>query len=95
MHRIGQTKPVFVTKYKIKDTVENKILQIQERKRGIIDGALGVEGLKTAGRRRLTMRDLMRMISDVAENVGQRAMAESNDLDASMANDALDFASSF
>lgn len=95
VHRIGQTKQVFVTKYKIMDTVENKILQIQERKREIIDGALGVEGLKTAGRRRLTMRDLMWMLSDVAENVGMRAMAENNDVDASMANDALDFARSF
>lgn len=95
VHRIGQTKEVTVTKYKIENTVEDKILQIQDRKRQIIDGALGVEGLKTMGRRRLTMRDLMWMFSDVAQNVAQRAMLENNESTAAMANDVLDFARSF
>lgn len=95
VHRIGQTKDVTVTKYKIENTVEDKILQIQDRKRQIIDGALGVEGLKTMGRRRLTMRDLMWMFSDVAENVAQRAMLENNESTAAMAQDVLDFARSF
>jgi len=35
-HRIGQDKPVFVYKFVVRDTVEDKILQLQERKRELV-----------------------------------------------------------
>ncbi len=35
-HRIGQDKPVFVYKFVVRDTVEDKILQLQERKRDLV-----------------------------------------------------------
>ncbi|KAI0559870.1 P-loop containing nucleoside triphosphate hydrolase [Gracilaria domingensis] len=95
VHRIGQTKPVYVTKYKVADTVENQILAIQERKRTIINGALGVEGLKMIGRRRASMGLLMSLFSDVAENVAQRALQENNLEHAEMANNTLEYARAF
>jgi len=36
-HRIGQEKPVFVYKLIVRDSVEEKILQLQERKRNLVD----------------------------------------------------------
>ena len=37
-HRIGQNKPVFVYRLRTLGTVEEKILELQERKRGLVDG---------------------------------------------------------
>jgi len=42
-YRIGQTKPVTVYKLIAKGTVEEKILKLQERKRGLIGAAIGDE----------------------------------------------------
>jgi len=40
-HRIGQERPVFVYRLVTKDTVEERIVDLQQRKRGIADAALG------------------------------------------------------
>ncbi|NNL65535.1 MAG: DEAD/DEAH box helicase, partial [Myxococcales bacterium] len=40
-HRIGQTKPVFVHRIVAEDTVEERILALQTRKRALADAALG------------------------------------------------------
>ncbi len=40
-HRIGQDKPVFVYRLVTEDTVEERILELQERKRALADAALG------------------------------------------------------
>jgi superfamily II DNA or RNA helicase len=40
-HRIGQERPVFVYRLVAKDTVEERIVDLQQRKRGIADAALG------------------------------------------------------
>ncbi len=40
-HRIGQEKPVFVYKLVAAGTVEEKILQMQERKQALADGIYG------------------------------------------------------
>jgi superfamily II DNA or RNA helicase len=42
-YRIGQTKPVTVYKLIAKGTVEEKIIKLQERKRGLIGAAIGDE----------------------------------------------------
>src|SRR5690606_37819349 len=39
-HRIGQSRPVFVHRLVAKDTVEERILALQEKKRGLADAAL-------------------------------------------------------
>ncbi|KAI4358040.1 hypothetical protein L6164_001950 [Bauhinia variegata] len=56
-HRIGQTRPVTVTRITIKDTVEDRILALQEEKRKMVASAFGEDhagGTAT----RLTVDDL-------------------------------------
>lgn len=73
VHRIGQRKDVEVIKMKIIDSVEDRILSLQDKKREVADGVLGKEGLQTIGRRRLSMREVLDLFADVYENVAQRA----------------------
>lgn len=42
-HRIGQDKPVFVFKIIARDSVEEKILQLQERKKNLVDQIITTE----------------------------------------------------
>ena len=42
-HRIGQDKPVFIYKLIARDTVEEKILQLQEKKRGLVEQLISTE----------------------------------------------------
>jgi non-specific serine/threonine protein kinase len=42
-HRIGQDKPVFVYRIIARDTVEEKILQLQERKRLLVKSIIATE----------------------------------------------------
>ncbi|ORX71187.1 hypothetical protein DL89DRAFT_274426 [Linderina pennispora] len=40
VHRLGQTKPVSVTRYFVRDSIEEKILKLQQRKGKIVDISL-------------------------------------------------------
>lgn len=42
-HRIGQDRPVFVYKLIARDTVEEKILQLQEKKKKLVDHLITTE----------------------------------------------------
>lgn len=75
VHRIGQEKTVTVHRYKVRGTVEDKIVELQEKKRMLSEGALGVEGMQTLGRRRLGLQELWSLFRDVAEHVRE---AEAN-----------------
>ncbi|XP_062161396.1 helicase-like transcription factor CHR28 isoform X3 [Alnus glutinosa] len=56
-HRIGQTRPVKVLRLTVRDTVEDRILALQEKKREMVASAFGEDG--TGGRQtRLTVEDL-------------------------------------
>ncbi|XP_006659184.1 helicase-like transcription factor CHR28 [Oryza brachyantha] len=56
-HRIGQTRPVTVSRLTIKDTVEDRILALQEEKRTMVSSAFGED--KSGGHAtRLTVDDL-------------------------------------
>ncbi|CAA0830604.1 SNF2 domain-containing protein / helicase domain-containing protein / zinc finger protein-related [Striga hermonthica] len=56
-HRIGQTRPVTVSRLTIKDTVEDRILALQEDKRKMVASAFG-EDQSGGQRSRLTVEDL-------------------------------------
>ncbi|KAL1192621.1 Helicase-like transcription factor CHR28 [Cardamine amara subsp. amara] len=56
-HRIGQTRPVTVTRITIKDTVEDRILALQEDKRKMVASAFGEEHGGSSATR-LTVDDL-------------------------------------
>ena len=47
-HRIGQDRPVMIYRLVSKDTVEERVLALQERKRGLADAALAGAGLSGA-----------------------------------------------
>ncbi|KAK7390769.1 hypothetical protein VNO78_18835 [Psophocarpus tetragonolobus] len=56
-HRIGQTRPVTVTRITIKDTVEDRILALQDEKRKMVASAFGEDHAGGSGTR-LTVDDL-------------------------------------
>ena len=76
VHRLGQTKPVEIIKFKVKNTVEKSIYKLQDKKRAIADGALGKEGLKVVGRQRLSMDEILGLFGNVFDNVAQNTQTE-------------------
>lgn len=58
-HRIGQTREVSVFKLIAKDTIEEKIVQMQEAKRALADAVIGGEGI---GSTSLTRDDLLALL---------------------------------
>ncbi|ODQ79391.1 hypothetical protein BABINDRAFT_37281 [Babjeviella inositovora NRRL Y-12698] len=48
-HRIGQHKEVFVHRLLISDTVEDRIMKLQETKKELVESALDEKGMKVAG----------------------------------------------
>uniref|UniRef100_A0A804J5E0 Helicase C-terminal domain-containing protein n=1 Tax=Musa acuminata subsp. malaccensis TaxID=214687 RepID=A0A804J5E0_MUSAM len=61
-HRIGQTRPVTVSRITIKDTVEDRILALQEEKRKMVSTAFG-EDQTSSHATRLTVEDLRRLFN--------------------------------
>jgi SNF2 family DNA or RNA helicase len=58
-HRIGQDKPVMVYRMVARDTVEERILELQERKRRLAQAALSEAG----GAASITRDDLLALLS--------------------------------
>lgn len=56
-HRIGQTRPVTVSRLTVKNTVEDRILDLQEKKREMVASAFG-EDESGSRQTRLTVEDL-------------------------------------
>lgn len=56
-HRIGQTRPVSVLRLTVKDTVEDRILALQQKKREMVSSAFG-EDETGSSQTRLTVDDL-------------------------------------
>ncbi|KAI0790352.1 SNF2 family N-terminal domain-containing protein [Abortiporus biennis] len=56
VHRLGQTREVLVDRLIIQDTVEDRVLALQERKKNLADGSLGEGNGKKIGR--LSVKEL-------------------------------------
>jgi DNA repair protein RAD16 len=40
-HRIGQHKPIFATRFIIENSIEERIIKLQEKKKLVFDGTVG------------------------------------------------------
>jgi SNF2 family DNA or RNA helicase len=59
-HRIGQTKAVFAYRLIAEDTIEEKIIELQDRKRDLADAVVGADG---GALQKLTREDLEVLLS--------------------------------
>lgn len=59
-HRIGQTRPVFAYRLIARDTIEEKILTLQESKRSLVESLIGADGRLIGS---LTREDLELLLS--------------------------------
>mmetsp|Transcript_2208 Transcript_2208/g.8013 ORF Transcript_2208/g.8013 Transcript_2208/m.8013 type:complete len:349 (+) Transcript_2208:80-1126(+) len=62
-HRIGQRREVHVTRFTVKDTVEDQILKLQAEKRALAASAFGEDADGCKQRIRLTEEDLVMLFS--------------------------------
>lgn len=67
VHRIGQKRPVQIFRFKMTNTVEDRIYDICARKKELSDGMLGVAGAQTMGRKKLTIQEVMYMFGGAAQ----------------------------
>ena len=65
VHRLNQTLDVTVYKLTIANTVEERILELQEKKRALANAAIGGDG-KAAGK--LSMNDILNLFRRDAEH---------------------------
>ncbi|CAH1957093.1 unnamed protein product [Acanthoscelides obtectus] len=59
IYRVGQQKPVFIYKFMAADTIEKRILELQQNKLGIADNML--TGSKQVAANKLTIQDLRKL----------------------------------
>ena len=64
VHRLNQTRDVLVYKLTVADTVEARILDLQEKKRALAEAA--IEGKQSAGK--LSMKDILALFRRDAEH---------------------------
>ena len=62
-HRIGQDKPVFVYKLVVQGSIEDRMLELQARKKALADGVLGVDGEATVKFSEADLRGLLEPMS--------------------------------
>lgn len=83
-HRIGQQRTVRVTRFKMTDTVEERIYTICREKAEICKATLGENGATTLGRQKITLEDALKLFGNAVEHV-----AQSTDVDASVRHSAM------
>jgi len=66
--RIGQEKETFITRFVIKNTVDEKLQRLQEDKKETIDAAIGDDGKRQA---KLSLTELMRLFGPVQGEEGR------------------------
>jgi SNF2 family DNA or RNA helicase len=68
-HRIGQTRPVMVYRLVAKDTIEQKVMALKERKSALFDAVLGGESLSSTAFGADEIRELLGLGSSLREPV--------------------------
>jgi len=68
IHRLGQTKPVEITRFVMKNSIEMKMLDIQERKKNLISGAFRQTEAERRQQRLRDIRDLFGITDQPANN---------------------------
>jgi len=61
-HRLGQTQEVIITKYIVTNSVEERMLTLQEQKRELMGQAFGLDTQSQEDRRRARVRDIKHLI---------------------------------
>ncbi|XP_048583769.1 helicase-like transcription factor isoform X2 [Nematostella vectensis] len=61
-HRLGQTEEVIITKYIVNDSVEERMLSLQEEKRELMTAAFGLKARSEEDTRRARVRDIAHLI---------------------------------
>jgi SNF2 family DNA or RNA helicase len=59
-HRIGQTRPVLVSRLVSQDTIEEKVMALKERKQALFDSLLDQDGAFSTGLTPEDVRSLVR-----------------------------------
>lgn len=72
MHRLTQTVDVIVYKLTVKGTVEERILELQEKKRLLAQHAIEGGMKKNKDSLKLSLQDLLNLFKPRAEDGGQR-----------------------
>ena len=75
VHRIGQTKETYITRFKVENTVDDRLLEMQDRKQVIIDNAIDNKAVLS----KLTMEELMSLFGTV-ERRGDKSFIMVEDL---------------
>ena len=62
VHRIGQTEETYITRCVVEDTVDERLMEMQEEKRGIISTAMNDRSIMA----HLTLSELLKLFGPVA-----------------------------
>jgi SNF2 family DNA or RNA helicase len=68
VHRLNQTQDVKVYKMTIKNTVEQRILELQEKKRELAKHTIEGQGVQGKGAMKLSMQDMLKLFRHDAED---------------------------
>ena len=74
--RIGQEKETFITRFVIRNTVDEKLQALQEDKKERIDAAIGDDGKREA---KLSLQELLRLFGPVQDDEGKEFILVDDD----------------
>ena len=79
-HRIGQTRPVMVYRLVAKDTIEEKVMALKERKSALFDAVLGGDSLSSTTFGADEIRELLGLEHPSADRSGRCPVDDIDDV---------------